>query len=961
MADKFQEEMTALIKKRASAYVPEWIFEEEHPGIGTALALVCGEMMSTVEKRYAKIMEKKQIDFLNAIGADLTPAAAAKGYVSFGLVNDTVPAVQVPAKTYVAAEAEQAENGMCTYETQDDLLVTPARLIYLYEVDNKEDYIGNCTEEKTEFDTYLFQHNALNQQEHVLYIGQEEVFQVSEGAWFTISFESQAGMPCQEEVVRKLLEPDIAEISYSSKEGFLPFEKQAVEQGKLLFYKGKGQPAFEKTQINGEENAWIRIRLKQFEPVKALSYEKIKLTGKMQAKQPDLVIADGAEADLHRYFPFGERLSVYNEVYFVSDEILSKRGAEIELSFYLSFAAIPLDTNEEERNIQWKWVMKESDFQKPKEYDVTIASVVWEYYNGVGWTRLYKDKSNEDAFAICDGRYVKIAFICPQDIEPAFLNSVQAYAIRARITKMNNPYQLNGRYVVPVIEYTTFTADYSKNPVERVSIWCKNNQQWKRGINKPFVQMNCEKPAFYLGFQMPPVGGPIKMHWQFRETVKRNDSSLMWEYWNGREFEVLHVIDETVNFSKSGLITFMGPEKMKKHQFFGQEGYWLRVMELEESRRLEEGNTQAPFLQGITMNTVKIENREMPETEYFQMEYHVKQKKFRLQKQNIQTIHVYVKEPVIGSLEEEWVEWQRTEHFLDSTEQSRHYVMNQNEGYIVFGDGTAGRIPSVSRQDNIKVVYQCGGGAAGNVAEEKVNRLSQSMGFINSVTNKEPMSGGLNQETREYAIKRCSAQIRLRNRAVTARDYESIAYAASRRIEKARCFAGKDDEGKAVFGAITLVLLLKDYQLGSAQFQGVRNTVMEYLKGKMPDTIYNTGKLFIIEPIFITFQVKAEVVVKDFNQVFEVQRQVKEAVEPFFDPIQGNFDKLGWEMGTLPNMIQIRNTIHLVNGVEEIKSLFVTAYKHGTSGLEEVELERVKNCPYVLPVSGVHQISVDYR
>lgn len=958
MADKFQEEMITLMKKLASSYVPELIFEEEHPGIGTALALVCGEMMSGVEKRYARIMEKKQIDFFNAIGADLTPAATAKGYVSFGLVNDTVPAVQVPAKTYVVAEAEQAESGMCTYETQDDLLVTPAKLTYLYEVDDKEDYIGNCTEGKTELDTYLFQHSARNQQEHILYIGQEEVLSVSGAAWFTISFERQAGMLCSEAIVRKLLESDIAEICYSSKEGFLPFEKQGMEQGKLLFYKGEGQPAFEKMQVNGEENVWIRIQLKQYEPIKELSYEKIKLTGKMQAKQPDLVIADGMEADLHRYYPFGERLSIYNEVYFASDEMLRKRGAEIELSFFLSFDSIPLNTGEEQ-DIQWKWVMKESDFQKPKEYEITIASVVWEYYNGIGWTRLYKDKTNEDVFTVCEGRYVKITFICPQDIEPAFLNSVQAYAIRARITKMNHPYQLNGRYVVPVIEYTAFTADYSKHPVEQVSIWCKNNQQWKQGMHKPFIQMNCDKPAFYLGFSIPPAGGPIKMYWQFREMVKRTDSSLMWEYWNGREFEVLHVIDETVNFSKSGLITFVGPGKMKKHSFFGQEGYWFRVTELEENRHLETGNTQAPFLKSITMNTVKVENLEMPQTEYFQMEYHVKQKKFRLQKQNIQTIHVYVKEPVIGSLEEEWVEWQRTEHFLDSTEQSKHYILNQNEGYIMFGDGAAGKIPSVSMQDNIKVVYQCGGGTAGNVTEEKINRLSQSIGFINSVRNKEPMSGGLDQETRAYAIKRCSSQVRLRNRAVTARDYESIAYAASRRIEKARCFAGKDDEGKAVFGAITLVLLLKDYQSGSAQFQGVRNTVMEYLKGKMPDTIYNAGKLFIIEPVFIIFQVKAEVVVKDFNQVFEVQRQVKEAVTSFFEPIQGNFDKLGWETGTLPNMIQIRNIIHLVNGVEEIKSLFVTAYQNGTSGLEEVELERVKNCPYVLPVSGEHQISVD--
>ena len=126
----------------------------------------------------------------------------------------------------------------------------------------------------------------------------------------------------------------------------------------------------------------------------------------------------------------------------------------------------------------------------------------------------------------------------------------------------------------------------------------------------------------------------------------------------------------------------------------------------------------------------------------------------------------------------------------------------------------------------------------------------------------------------------------------------------------------------------------------------------------MPDTIYNAGKLFIIEPIFITFDVKVELVVLDFNKVFSVQKEVEERIQDFFHPIQGNFNGIGWEVGTLPNSIQIRNIIHLTKDVEEIKSLFVTAYRHGKSGLEEIELEELRACPYILPVSGEHQVNI---
>lgn len=80
----------------------------------------------------------------------------------------------------------------------------------------------------------------------------------------------------------------------------------------------------------------------------------------------------------------------------------------------------------------------------------------------------------------------------------------------------------------------------------------------------------------------------------------------------------------------------------------------------------------------------------------------------------------------------------------------------------------------------------------------------------------------------------------------------------------------------------------------------------------------------------------------------------------FFDPIAGNFDNGGWELGYLPNMIQLRNIIHMTEHVEEIRSLFVTTYRHGRLGLEEVEPEEMKECPFVLPVNGVHQITVSF-
>lgn len=963
---KKREEMIQLLKERAGSYVPEWRFDEENPDIGTALATVYGDMMQSVMSRYARMMEKKRIDFLNAIGAKLAPPISAKGFVTFGLVNDSVPETKVPAGTFVTADSAESETGVISYETQDDILVSPASISCIYEVNNKEDYIGKYGCDGEELDISLFQKKALNQQGHELYIGHCELFQVTSAIWVSAAFFSHRGVAVKEELLKQLVNPEAAEITYSTQEGYVPFESQVLQQGKLLLYKGEEKPVWTKTIVNGEESCWIRIRMLDGKQLQNFSFEQVCISVKTKDTAPDLVLADGVEADLHKYFPFGERLSIFNEVYFVSNEILCKRGGEIVLAFFLSFVSIPLDTNPEEVQLKWNWVMDERDFQVQKEYDITIARVIWEYYNGTGWTRLFPDNTYETIFTPENGQNghpVKMHFTCPMDIKPAFVNSAQAYSIRARLVTLNNAYKLNGNYIAPVLEHTTLYCDYSSHPVDRVSLHCKNNMQFKRlqsGGAMPFVQMECEDISLYLGFLKPPKGGPIKMYLKFQEAVNCVDANLVWQYWNGKGFQMLRVVDETMNFSKTGLVTFLGAQDFQLENFFGEDRYWIRIQDA--SRFYAQGNlkNKVPFLKSITMNTVKIVNREMEQTEYFQMEYYVKKKKLRLQKKDIQTVRVFVKEQVIGEAKTEWKEWIRVEDFLDSGEQDRHFLVVPEEGYLQFGDGTAGRIPPVARVENIKVVYQCGGGLRSNAGEHEVNKLIHSIGFINSVRNVDPLSGGLDIEDRKDALKRNSSQIRVQNRAITTRDYENLAYEASRRIHKARCFSGMDGEADVMHGAVTLVLLLKDYQSGNAQFQGVRNTVEEYLKGKMPDTIYYAGKLFLIEPVFIIFQVKVLLRVSDFNKVFQVQKQVEEAVQKFFDPVTGNFDHTGWEVGYLPNQMQIRNIIHMVPDVDEVKSLFVTAFRHGGTGLEEIELEDAGKCPYVLPVSGGQEVTVEY-
>ena len=72
---------------------------------------------------------------------------------------------------------------------------------------------------------------------------------------------------------------------------------------------------------------------------------------------PDLVCAAGEESRGGACFAFGEQPSVYGDVYFLSEEVLGKKGALVELAFEQEFARVPAAPLEDGPPVRWKLVM----------------------------------------------------------------------------------------------------------------------------------------------------------------------------------------------------------------------------------------------------------------------------------------------------------------------------------------------------------------------------------------------------------------------------------------------------------------------------------------------------------------------------------------------------------------------------------------------------------------------------
>ncbi len=989
-----REEIIEQIREKAGSYVPEWKFDMEFPDIGTALALVYAEMHARTANKFSQVFLKNRIAFLNELDARLLPAVPAAGYITFSLVNDEVSGVEIPSGTIVSAQSEDGEVGVINYRTVDDVYASPAGLETVYHACDQEDFIACIYDAGEEWkETCFFDLSRQNIQKHELYFSHDEALYIKESGWIQLSLYLRGEFLVPEEVQRKLADSRCGYFEYYSDSGYEKFNSKEVKNGTIFLHKGAEQPPFARTEVDGKQGYFIRCVVTDMEPFKNLEFGRMSIRSWGSDILPDSVYANGIESNRKHYFPFGERLTNFNEVYFGCEEALCKKGARVILAFNLDFVKIPLDYNVENDPVKWEWIMKRSDFKSDPEYDVTIEEVLWEYYNGKGWARLFPDNRYSQAFLPrqdVSGEYKKIELICPHDMEPLVVNSCESCYIRARVIKVNNLFKMKGSYISPVMEDTIFEYDYLGYEVEPDHIISFNNLVSRQAPKlsphqaaafRPFIQTGMQNHGLYLGFQLPLAKGPLKIFFVIKDNVDRAGQNLLWEYYNGTGWKELNLVDETRNFSKSGIVTVMGRADFALKRIFGKEQYWIRIKDVYNGYAPKNKTAALPVIQGIHMNTTKIMNVDKAVTELFRREGYQENCRIELSDRKIIQAGVWINEvndlrageyealvkekllkPVYdetGILKEAWVKWNQAEDFTESGEGSRDYVLDNNQGVIVFGNGRQGRIPPSSRSENIRVEYLSGGGEHTNVRENQIRQMNQEIGFINEVRNPQALAGGSNIESLSDALIRNSAKIRHQNRAITARDYEEIAVAASRSIRRVKCFSGYGPHGQRFPGAITLVVLQKDFEHRKELFGTVKDEVERYLRDKVDGNLLDTGKLAVMEPEFVELSVRAEITASHYNAAFQVKRQVYDRLTGFLNPLTGNFHNQGWEIGQLPNSIQIKNAIGSIPDLIFVKNIYISAFAGSTMGRREVDLEQIRQNRYVLPVSGQHEVMID--
>lgn len=1000
-----REELIRQIGQLAESYTPEWKFDPNCPDAGTALALIYADQFLETIRRYNLIPKKHRLAFFSQLGQKQLPSVPASGYVTFELSSDEFGGAQIPKGSIVSGSSKNSGSDEISYETTGALYVTPSRIKQMLLLDGTNDYIGKKDWNKP----FLpFVPEEKNIQKHVLYLCQNEVLDIAGCAEVRLSLKS-AGAQRQDLEMAWMLDETEFSIAYAAESGFEEFKSRRLDLGNLILKRGKEQPKPVKQEFWGREGFWVCCRYLKAWKREAFCVEDIRLASQADGIEPDLIQNEMGEQQNMAFLPFGESPAIFGECYLASAQAMGKPGAKIKLTFSLDYEKIPLD-NSHPMQREWKLLMKRSNFESDPEYDITIEQVIWEYYNGLGWSRLNFETECQNIFHGGDGtpgQQITLVFTCPSDISLLEWQSAPTRYLRIRILRMNNLFKQKGAYITPIISNVRFQYSYAgsgrhpefaavQNQLEQTVFPVKALEPGPVKWNI-FYGLNEKRRVLCLGFHQPLLEGPIRLFWSMEENIREELPHLALEYYGKKGFTPLTFVDETQNLQKSGCFTLMGKKDFEPFTICQETAYWIRIIdETDGYRRLQTSRAefppvQMPRINGIYPNTTKILAARNRLPEFFEVEPKEENKICRLLGDNIHTLEVWVNElTTITPLEREamkaehrlkeawntegtltglWVRWDETEDFGHSGPKDRHYTLDKNQGTVTFSNGKQGAIPSFGDGETIEIHYSCGGGEAANLPQGAIDRLGASYGYVSSVTNHKAICGGYDQETITRALQRGGAALRHRGRAVTAGDYEALAYEASRFVQKVKCCPNYNGRGEYEPGSITLVLLLKEYQDGKILFDGIREEVTDYLACRMGGNQAELGHLYVVEPRFLEMDCEIKATAEDFNDIFEVQKCMEERLKAFLHPVTGNYDKIGWDIGVIPNETQITNALRDIPGLVCINQLRMAAFFRTTQGRMEIQPQNqgfkqtaahasVSATRFAVGLSGINSITV---
>jgi hypothetical protein len=297
--------------------------------------------------------------------------------------------------------------------------------------------------------------------------------------------------------------------------------------------------------------------------------------------------------------------------------------------------------------------------------------------------------------------------------------------------------------------------------------------------------------------------------------------------------------------------------------------------------------------------------------------------------------------------------WREVENFSRIGDDRYVYMVDRTTGAIIFSpaarmktsDGLLeserkplAEFPEPNRE--IRVWYQCGGGAGGNVMADTLTTLKDPIPGI-TVTNPLPAMGGRAVESLENALHRGPQELHSLHRAVTARDFEHIARRASGAVDRAHAFTKAmlwsyarpgtvevllvphiPDSLREKHGRVTLDIL-RTYETPEALEQ-----IQSILDERKPLGTTCVVKWVHCKPV----KVQARMTVFSEEDPAAVKSRVMERLWRAISPLTQTHDGKGWPFGralTRWDIYRIIDEEPGVSGVSDIRLIVDEVPDHG--------------------------------
>ena len=957
--EQIMEELAA----HARQYTPEWRYEQASDDPGAAIAQLFGEMFHQTVDRFNSVPEKLFIEFLELIGVTMPDPVPAQGLLQFHAHETVEEPVPVPEGTQVYAR--QQDGQPVVYETERRIESTAARLEHVFYADAREGLI-----EKVELSRprlFFTSNGSANLQCHRFSISQDDVLHLSGSGAIELEVRSENRFTA-EETAQLLGAPDMR-WSYRCGGVETVFEQVRVEGDRIFLT--KSQSGVPDVEADG---------LRYISCEGSAAGGTVRVDGIRLRSIPDdwcpveeMAFGDAPIQTEEGGYCFGRRPTTYGLFYLRSDEAFCKRGAQVNLRLELT----PIVSEPENIGPKYEFTQMIVDKKAAvtvKPDDVYVDEVIWEYYNGMGWTQLTVS-GNRNPFSCKETGRLETVFTVPEDLCLTEVNARSGCYIRARVLHVENEFSATPRWIVPFVRSAACKWQYAKGrPVHTYR--SRNNGDTTELIYAEeigsaqfpaIVSMTEEPRAMYFCFDKSPHAMPLSIYFEMAGRAALDDKVTL-EAWNGKRFEPVRFLDLTRNFLYSGLMLLYLPLPLPRTTMFGQEGCWLRAVRSSYS----ENTDGYPRVSAIHLNTVNAVQRRQEGEQYFDTEIYEAGKQLELPEKPVQNCSIWVDElqglavseaeklaeamPERVRLEREgdvltrcWILWDRTTHLAMARSGDRVYELDPYEGLIRFGNGICGKVPPMG-MNNILVRYASGGGTAGNRPVGTITQPVGSLPRISDIENLTPMSGGTDRFRPEQVQALGNKRLRHRNRALGIRDFEEMVAEEFPQVFHVKCFSQLDAGSRKAPGHVTLVVDTRDSNTGRAA-SDLCDRIYAYLEPRCSCTLTAGKRLHVIPATAVQVNTEITVDVTDLDQAAVTQQLINSRLQELIDR--------QWRMRDIGEQVRVNQIWQIVRdtpNVRLVRQILVEGVYEENGMTRHIPLETDHVVPYATVRSGSHVI-----